>query len=110
MDEVIYEEFKGTGNMEILLDRKLSERRIFPAIDLNKSGTRRVDLLLSPEEMNCIYLVRKQLSNSENQEAAESIISVMMSTKDNSEFIRKFSGYASDNTTQSLQAKGWTKV
>lgn len=64
MDEVIFEEFKGTGNMELVLDRKLSERRIFPAIDVNKSGTRREDLLLSKEELEAMYAMRKMSGNS----------------------------------------------
>ena len=76
MDEIIFEEFKGTGNMEIHLDRKLSEKRIFPAIDLNKSGTRREDLLMSPKELDAVYAVRRVLSGGNNQEAAEQLIGI----------------------------------
>ncbi len=87
MDDVIYEEFKGTGNMEIHLDRKLSEKRIFPAIDLAKSGTRREELLLSQEELLAIYAMRRMLSNGENQEATENLIAMMMKTATNKEFV-----------------------
>lgn len=87
MDDVIYEEFKGTGNMEIHLDRKLSEKRIFPAIDLNRSSTRREELLLSPEELQGIWSIRKMLSNGENQEATENLIAMLVKTKNNKEFI-----------------------
>ena len=88
MDDVIFEEFKGTGNMELHLDRKLSEKRIFPAIDLNKSGTRREDLLLSQEEMEAIWTMRRALGNGANQDAAETIISYLMSTKTNADFVK----------------------
>lgn len=89
MDDVIYEEFKGTGNMEIHLDRKLSEKRIFPAIDLNRSGTRREELLLSSDELQGIWSIRKMLSSGENQEAAENLISMLVKTKNNKEFIEQ---------------------
>lgn len=88
MDDVIFEEFKGTGNMELHLDRKLSEKRIFPAIDLNKSGTRREDLLLSSEEMEAIWSMRRALGSGANQDAAESIINYLMSTKTNADFVK----------------------
>ncbi len=87
MDDVIFEEFKGTGNMELHLDRKLSEKRIFPAIDLNKSGTRREDLLLGREEMEAIWKIRRALANGENQDAAETILSYLAATKSNEEFV-----------------------
>lgn len=87
MDDVIYEEFKGTGNMEIHLDRKLSERRIFPAIDLNKSSTRREDLLLTQKELEGVFIVRKMLSSGDNTDAAESLINMLVKTKNNEEFI-----------------------
>ncbi len=87
MDDVIYEEFKGTGNMEIHLDRRLSEKRIFPAIDLAKSGTRREELLLSKEELECIFRVRRMLSVGDGQEATENLIQMMMKTQNNKEFI-----------------------
>ncbi|MBR2576129.1 MAG: transcription termination factor Rho [Firmicutes bacterium] len=88
MDDVIYEEFKGTGNMELHLDRKLSEKRIFPAIDLNRSGTRREDLLLTPAELEATFTIRKALSSSANQDAAETILNYLMTTKTNEEFVR----------------------
>lgn len=89
MDDVIYEEFKGTGNMEIHLDRKLSEKRIFPAIDLNRSGTRREELLLEQKELEGIWAVRKMLSAGDVQEATENLIQMMMRTKTNREFIEQ---------------------
>ena len=87
MDDIIYEEFKGTGNMEVHLDRKMSERRIFPAIDLNKSGTRREDLLLTPEELESIFVIRKLLSGSSSADAMEQLIQMMQKTDTNKEFI-----------------------
>lgn len=88
MDDVIFEEFKGTGNMELHLDRKLSEKRIFPAIDLNKSGTRREDLLLSKEEMETITTMRRALSSGSTQDVTETIINYLMSTKTNADFVQ----------------------
>ncbi len=93
MDDIIYEEFKGTGNMEIHLDRKLSEKRIFPAIDLNKSGTRREELLLTKEELEGVYQVRRFMSNSSNQEAAEQLIGMMEKTPNNAEFFKRLKGW-----------------
>ena len=87
MDDVIFEEFKGTGNMELHLDRKLSEKRIFPAINLNKSGTRREDLLLSGEELEAIWKVRRAMSNQGVQDVTESIIDNLAHTKSNADFI-----------------------
>jgi len=87
MDDVIYEEFKGTGNMEIHLDRRLSEKRIFPAIDINKSGTRREELLLSQKELEAIWAIRKAMSNLGTAEVTEMIINKLMHTKSNEEFI-----------------------
>ena len=87
MDDVIYEEFKGTGNMELHLDRKLSEKRIFPAIDINKSGTRREDLLLSPDELNAIMAMRRALANMPPQEVTETIIDNLAHTANNKNFI-----------------------
>ena len=89
MDDVVYEEFKGTGNMEIHLDRRLSEKRIFPAIDLNRSGTRREELLLSQKELEGAYLIRKLLSTGDNQEAAEGIITLMQKTATNEELVKQ---------------------
>jgi transcription termination factor Rho len=93
MDEVIFEEFKGTGNMEVHLDRKLSEKRIFPAIDINKSGTRREDLLLNPKEMETVYALRKALNNLPVADVTENIISQMVATKNNIEFLDKIDLY-----------------
>ncbi|MBE9529328.1 MAG: transcription termination factor Rho [Proteobacteria bacterium] len=87
MDEVIFEEFKGTGNMEVVLDRKLAERRIFPAIDLNKSGTRKEDLLLSKEELNRIWILRKVLQPLNPVESMEFLLDKMQSTESNKEFL-----------------------
>ncbi len=89
MDEVIFEEFKGTGNMELVLDRTLSERRIFPAIDIYKSGTRRDDLLLLPEEMTVAYNIRKELSKGSSAEVTESLINMMVTCETNKEFIER---------------------
>ena len=88
MDDVIFEEFKGTGNMELHLDRRLSEKRIFPAIDLNKSGTRREDLLMSQDELEAIWAMRKALSNRPTQEVTETIIDNLAQTGKNSDFIQ----------------------
>ena len=93
MDDVIFEEFKGTGNMEVHLDRKLSEKRIFPAIDINKSGTRREDLLLTKPEMETVFALRKALNNLPVSEVTEQIISQMTQTKNNEEFIIRMDSY-----------------
>jgi len=87
MDEVIFEEFKGTGNMELVLDRRLQERRIFPAIDVNRSGTRKEELLLSPEELNRVWILRKVLSEMNATEAMELLIERIKRTKTNKEFL-----------------------
>ncbi len=87
MDDVIYEEFKGTGNMELHLDRQLSERRIFPAIDLNKSGTRREDLLLSPEEYAVMFNLRREMNRGNVADVTEEIIETLSSTKSNKDFV-----------------------
>ncbi|HMO16883.1 MAG TPA: transcription termination factor Rho [Oligoflexia bacterium] len=92
MDEVIFEEFKGTGNMELVLDRKLSERRIYPAIDINKSGTRREDLLLSEDDLQRIWLLRKVLDQSNTQDAMEWLLGKMKGTKKNKEFLDMMKG------------------
>ncbi len=87
MDDVIYEEFKGTGNMEIVLDRKLSERRVFPAIDIPKSGTRREDLLLTPEELEAIGILRKALNSLRPEDAVDKILDMFARTKNNVDFV-----------------------
>lgn len=89
MDDVVYEEFKGTGNMELVLDRKLSERRIFPAVDITKSGTRREDLLLNSEELGASYIIRKEMNSMRKEDAVEQVINLFARTKDNKEFIAK---------------------
>ena len=88
MDDVVYEEFKGTGNMEMVLDRKLSEKRIFPAIDLAKSGTRREDLLLNSEELEAINIMRKALNGLKPDEATDRILDLFARTKNNNEFVQ----------------------
>ena len=103
MDDIVYEEFKGTGNMEIHLDRKLSEKRIFPAIDIYKSGTRREDLLLSPDEMDAVYIIRKMLGNGNPAEITEQLIAMLEKTENNKEFVAKIrawnSAYEKDGFT-----------
>ena len=89
MDDVIFEEFKGTGNMEVHLDRKLSERRIFPAIDINKSGTRREELLLSQKELEIVFSLRKAMANMSVAEITEQLIQQMITTKCNEDFINR---------------------
>ena len=103
MDDIVYEEFKGTGNMEIHLDHKLSEKRIFPAIDIYKSGTRRDDLLLSPDEMDAVYIIRKMLGNGNPAEITEQLIAMLEKTENNKEFVAKIrawnSAYEKDGFT-----------
>jgi len=89
MDDVVYEEFKGTGNMELVLDRKLSEKRIFPAIDIQKSSTRREDLLLDPDELEAVYIMRKALNGMKGDEAVENILNMFVHTRDNRELVAK---------------------
>ena len=88
MDDVVYEEFKGTGNMELALDRKLQERRVFPAIDIAKSGTRREDLLLTPDEQEAVYNMRKALNGMKSEEAVENILNMFDRTRNNGELIQ----------------------
>ena len=88
MDDVVFEEFKGTGNMELVLDRKLSEKRVFPAIDIVKSGTRREDLLLTQEEQEAVFIMRKAINGMRTDEAVESILNMFVRTKNNREYIQ----------------------
>lgn len=89
MDDMIFEEFKGTGNMELVLDRRMSEKRIFPAIDISKSGTRREDLLLKNDEIEASYFIRKSFTNNlSNAEVTEQIIDILSKTKNNSQFVQ----------------------
>ena len=91
MDDMVFEEFKGTGNMEIHLDRKLSEKRIFPAIDIYKSGTRRDDLLLSEEEQETANTIRRMMSSGNTADVTEQVISMLDKTESNAEFVKSFS-------------------
>jgi len=93
MDDVIFEEFKGTGNMEVHLDRKLSEKRIFPAIDINKSGTRREELLLTSKELEIVFALRKAMSTKPVSEVTEELITQIIQTKNNEEFLDKMSNF-----------------
>ena len=89
MDDIIFEEFKGTGNMEVHLDRKLSEKRIFPAIDINKSGTRREEKLLTPKELETVFALRKALASMPTADVTEQLLSQMVISKNNEEFLDK---------------------
>mgnify|MGYP004503604479 FL=1 len=97
MDDVIFEEFKGTGNMEVHLDRKLSEKRIFPAIDINKSGTRKEELLLSKDELETIFSLRKAMANMNTQEMTEQIMEQIITTKNNAEFLERVNIFLKNN-------------
>jgi len=92
MDEVIFEEFKGTGNNELVLDRRLSDRRIFPSLEMNKSGTRKEELLLSKEELSRVWVLRKLLNEMNIIEGMEFLLEKMRETKDNKDFLRSMSG------------------
>jgi len=87
MDDVVYEEFKGTGNMEMVLDRKLSEKRIFPAIDIKKSSTRNEHLLLNAEELEAVNTMRRALNGMKSDEATDKILDMFARTKNNQEFV-----------------------
>ena len=89
MDDVVYEEFKGTGNMELILDRKLQEKRVFPAIDIAKSGTRREDLLLTKEEQEAVYIMRRGLNGMKAEEAADNLLNMFSRTKSNNELVHQ---------------------
>ena len=97
MDDVIFEEFKGTGNMEVHLDRKLSEKRIFPAIDINKSGTRKEELLLDKEELDTVFALRKTMANMSAQEMTEQLIEQIVTTKSNEEFLERMKYFLKNN-------------
>lgn len=88
MDDVVYEEFKGTGNMELVLDRKLQEKRVFPAIDIPKSGTRREDLLLTREEQEAVYIIRKAMNGLKAEEAVDNLLNMFSQTKSNAELVQ----------------------
>lgn len=89
MDDVVYEEFKGTGNMELMLDRKLQEKRVFPAIDIPKSGTRREDLLLSKEEQEAVYIMRRAMNGMKAEEAVDNLLNMFTKTKTNAELVQQ---------------------
>ncbi len=97
MDDVIFEEFKGTGNMEVHLDRKLSEKRIFPAIDINKSGTRKEELLLDKEELETVFALRKTMANMNVQEMTEQLIDQVLTTKTNEDFLERMKIFFKNN-------------
>ncbi len=97
MDDVIFEEFKGTGNMEVHLDRKLSEKRIFPAIDINKSGTRKEELLLSKDELDTVFSLRKAMANMSTQDMTEQLIDQIVTTKSNEEFLERMKYFFKNN-------------
>ena len=92
MDDVIFEEFKGTGNMEIHLDRKLVDKRVFPSVDINKGGTRKEELLLSQDELTRVWILRKVLAPLSPVEAMELLLNRMGKTKSNAEFLNSMSG------------------
>jgi transcription termination factor Rho len=91
MDDVIFEEFKGTGNCEIILDRKLVDKRVFPAIDINRSGTRKEELLLTKEELNRVWVLRKVLNQLSPTEAMELLLDKLSKTKSNADFLNSMS-------------------
>ena len=88
MDDVVYEEFKGTGNMELVLDRKLQEKRVFPAIDIPKSGTRREDLLLTREEQDAVYIIRRAMNGMKADEAVDNLLNMFAQTKNNADLVQ----------------------
>ena len=92
MDDVIFEEFKGTGNMELCLDRKLAEKRVFPAVDIYKSGTRKDELLLNEDEKNALWKLRKEMSNNSVLEVTDKVLELLRKTKNNDEFIKSLKG------------------
>ena len=101
MDDVVYEEFKGTGNMELVLDRKLQEKRVFPAIDIAKSGTRREDLLLSQDEQEAVYIMRKALNGMKADEAVENILNMFTKTRNNQELVNQVKNQKNCNKNKS---------
>lgn len=109
MDEVIFEEFKGTGNMEVILDRKLADKRIFPAIDITRSGTRREELLLSDKELDAIWLLRKTFSQLETAAVTETMLSLLMKTRDNDQFISSINVSMTDKSLFDAMRGGMPK-
>lgn len=109
MDEVIFEEFKGTGNMEVILDRKLADKRIFPAIDITRSGTRREELLLSSRELDAIWLLRKTFAQLETAAVTETMLSLLMKTRDNEQFIASINVSMNDKSLFDAMRGGMPK-
>lgn len=109
MDDIIFEEFKGTGNMEVHLDRKLSEKRIFPAIDIAKSGTRREDLLLTPQELSAVRAVHRILGNANSQESTEQMLEMLSQTKSNQQFVANLTRWISTMEKEGFQTIGGSK-
>ncbi len=109
MDEVIFEEFKGTGNMEVILDRKLADKRIFPAIDVTRSGTRREELLLSDKELDAIWLLRKTFSQLETAAVTETMLNLLMKTRNNQQFISSINVSMADKSLFDAMRGGMPK-
>ncbi|HZK28986.1 MAG TPA: transcription termination factor Rho [Clostridia bacterium] len=109
MDEVIFEEFKGTGNMEVILDRKLADKRIFPAIDITRSGTRREELLLSERELDAIWILRKTFSQLETSAVTETVLNLLMKTRDNDQFISSINVSMTDKSLFDAMRGGMPK-
>lgn len=108
MDDVVYEEFKGTGNMELVLDRKLSEKRVFPAIDIIKSGTRREDLLLDTNELGASYIIRKETNGMKKEDAVEQILNLFYKTKNNKEFVARIASIRGQSGSNNQENSGRT--
>ncbi len=109
MDEVIFEEFKGTGNMEVILDRKLADKRIFPAIDITRSGTRREELLLSEKELDAIWILRKTFAQLETAAVTETMLNLLMKTRDNEQFIASINVSMTDKSLFDAMRGGMPK-
>jgi transcription termination factor Rho len=109
MDEVIFEEFKGTGNMEVILDRKLADKRIFPAIDITRSGTRREELLLSEKELDAIWILRKTFSQLETAAVTETMLNLLMKTRSNDQFISSINVSMADKSLFDAMRGGMPK-
>ena len=110
MDDMVYEEFKGTGNMEIHLDRKLSEKRIFPAVDIYKSGTRREELLLTDDELDCVTRMRRMLSGGNTAEVTEQVINMLEKAPTNAEFCTLFKNYTAMYEKDGYMSAGRTPL
>jgi transcription termination factor Rho len=109
MDEVIFEEFKGTGNMEVILDRKLADKRVFPAIDITRSGTRREELLLSEKELDAIWLLRKTFTQLETAAVTETMLGLLLKTRSNDQFISSINVSLADKSLFDAMRGGMPK-